>query len=79
MILMKASARRVINHGHHKSNHEKMYADMLIFLPWDSEEDFLGDACRSKEACEAMWEEYEEAVYSVKRQLNRLVTEALLL
>ena len=80
MVLLKKSSLRVLNTVKHKDKdmHARMYSDMLIYLPWDNEEEFLGEACRSEDVCQEMWEEYGEAALSVKTQLNNLVKEALL-
>ena len=50
-----------------------MYADMFLYLPWQYEEQFLGDANRSKEVSQAMWDEWGDAAKYLKKQLYCMI------
>ena len=78
LVLIKKSSLRVINTWNHKGKHSQMYSDLFLYLPWENEEEFLGEASRFEEACQEMWEMYGEAALSVKEQLKSLAKEALL-
>ena len=55
-----------------------MYADMFLYLPWQDEEQFFGDASRSEEVCQAMWDEWEDAAIDLKEQLYRMIKKSWL-
>ena len=62
LILLRNVPPRVIDTKKHKEDsHAQMYADMFLYLPWKDEEQFLGDASRSEEVCQAMWDEWGDA------------------
>ena len=42
------------------------------------EETFLGEASRSEEACQKMWDEWGEAAKDLKKQLYRKIKESWL-
>ena len=69
---------RVIDTQEHKDVHRQMYADMFLYLPWDNEEDFLGEARRSFDACKAKWNLLGHAALDLKQQLKELVKTSLL-
>ena len=46
-----------------------MYVDMFIYLPCEDEEQSLGEANRSKEVCQAMWDEWGDAAKDLKKPL----------
>ena len=55
-IMKRKRKPSVIDHKKHAAGtHDQMYADMFLYLPWDNEEEFLGEARRSEEVCKAMW------------------------
>ena len=69
----------IIDHKKHAAGtHEQMYADMFLYLPWQNEEEFLGEARRSEEACKAMWGVYGGAATELKEKLRRRIREARL-
>jgi len=55
-----------------------MYADLFLYVPWQDEETFLGEASRSEEACQKMWDEWGEAAKDLKKQLYRMIKESWL-
>ena len=70
MVLVNDGNQRVIDSKTHKDEHSKMYAAMFLYLPWQNEEEFLGEASRSEEACQALWDEYKEMALDLKEQLR---------
>ena len=76
--LIRSSSTRIIDTQVHKDVHRQMYADMFLYVPWDNEEDFLGEASRSLEACRAKWDLLGHAALDLKRQLKELVKSTLL-
>ena len=56
-ILLLMRRPRVLETQNHKDIHKQMYADMFLYIPWDNEERFLGDAKSAIEVCQAMWDE----------------------
>ena len=75
-ILLLMRRPRVLDTHDHKDIHKQMYADMFLFIPWDNEESFLGDAKRSIEVCQAMWDEYGEAAIDLKNQLRSIIKQS---
>ena len=57
----------------YKDEHSKMYADMFLYLPWQDEEEFLGEAKISEVACEALWDEFGEMALDLKEQLRLMI------
>jgi hypothetical protein len=49
LILLKNVPPRVIDTKKHKDLHAQLYADMFLYLPWQDEEQFLGEASRYEE------------------------------
>ena len=78
LLLLRSSSTRIIDTQEHRDAHRRMYADMFLYLPWDNEEDFLGEASRSFEACRAKWDLLGPAAQDLKRQLKELVKSTLL-
>ena len=78
LLLLRSSSTRIIDTQDHKDNHRRMYADMFLYIPWDNEEDFLGDASRSFEACRAKYDLLGPAALDLKQQLKELVKSSLL-
>ena len=66
MVRLRLENLRVTNTKHHGSKHEQMYSDMFLYVPWENEERFLGEARESEEACKALWDRYEESVRDLK-------------
>ena len=62
----------------HKDKHAQMYADMFLYVPWQDEEVFFGEASRSEEACQALWDLWGDAAKDQKRQLDRMIKESWL-
>ena len=62
----------------HRDVHKQMYADMFLYIPWDNEERFLGDAKSSIVVCQAMWDEYGEAAIDMKNQLRNMIKKSWL-
>ena len=77
-MLLTQAPPRVIDSMEHEDSHAAMYADMFLYLPWSKEEEFLGSACESEEACRDLWEIYGEAALDVKSQLIKMVKNAWL-
>ena len=78
LILIRSSSTRIIDTQVHEDVHRQMYADMFLYVPWDNEEDFLGEASRSFEACRAKWDLLGHAALDLKQQLKELVKSTLL-
>ena len=78
LILVKSSNTRVIDTQVHTEVHLQMYADMFLYVPWNNEEEFLGEASRSVEACRAKWDLLGHAALDLKQQLKELVKSTLL-
>ena len=55
-----------------------MYSDLFLYVPWENEEQFLGEARESEEACKALWDRYEESVRDLKNQLKSRIRSAWL-
>ena len=73
-IMMLVGKSRVVDYKKHApGSHAQRYADMFLYLPWENEEQFLGEARISEEACQKMWEEYGEAALNVKNQLKSMI------
>ena len=77
-ILILLTTPRVIDPKKHKDKHAQMYADLFLYVPWQDEETFLGEASRSEEACQKMWDEWGEAAKDLKKQLYRMIKESWL-
>ena len=73
LVLLTTGKPRVINPKKHKDKHAQMYADMFLYLPWQDEKQFLGEASRSKEVCQAMWDEWGDAAKDLKEQLYDMI------
>ena len=71
-MLVKDGNQRVIDSKKHTSDHAKQYADIFLYLPWDDEEDFLGESSRSMEACQAMWDVHKDMALDLKEQGEEL-------
>ena len=69
---------RVIDPKKHKDKLAQMYANMFLYIPWQDEEDFFGEASRSEEACQKLWEEWGDAAKYLKKQLYRRIKESWL-
>ena len=77
-MLLTRSPPRVLDSKKHQNSHASMYADMFLYLSWSNEEEFLGNAWKSEEACHDMWEIYGEAALDVKNQLKTVIKKAWL-
>ena len=73
LVLLKDNQPRILDTQQHNDEHEQMYADMFLYIPWSDEEQFLGEAQRSLPACCVMWEEWGHAAMDLKNQLRELV------
>ena len=78
LILLTTAPPRVINPKKHMDKHEQMYADMFLYVPWQDEEVFFGEASRSVEACQALCDLWGDAAKDLKRQLYRMIKESWL-
>ena len=78
LLLLRSSSTRIIDTQEHRDVHRQMYADMFLYLPWDNEEDFLGEARRSFDVCQAKWNLLGHAALDLKQQLKELVKTSLL-
>ena len=78
MVRLRSENLRVTSTKRHGSKHEQMYSDMFLYMPWEKEEQFLGEARESEEACQALWDRYEASVQDIKTQLTRRIRRALL-
>ena len=78
MVRLRPENLRVISTKSHRTKHEQMYSDMFLYVPWENEEQFLGEARESEEACQALWDRYEASVQDIKTQLTRRIRRALL-
>ena len=77
-ILLLMRRPRVLETQNHKDIHKQMYADMFLYIPWDNEERFLGDAKSSIEVCQAMWDEYGEVAIDMKNQMRNMIQKSWL-
>ena len=73
LILLTTTPSRVTDPKKHKYKHAQMYYAMVLYLPWQDEKQFLGDANRSKEVCQAMWDEWGDAAKDPKEQLYDMI------
>ena len=73
LILLRNVPQRVIDTKKHKDPHALMYSDMFLYLPWQDEEQFLGEASRSMEVCQAMWDKWGTAAKDLKKQLYDMI------
>ena len=78
LILMTTVLPTVIDPKKHKDKHAQMYADMFLYLPWQDGEQFLGEASRSEEVCQAMWDNRGDAAKDLKQQLYSKIKESWL-
>ena len=78
MVLVNDGKQRVIDSKKHKDKHSQMYADMFLYLPWQNEEEFLGESSRSEEACQALWDDFKEMALDLKEQLRLTIRNARL-
>ena len=67
LLLLRSSSTCVIDTQEHRDVRRQMYADMFLYLPWDNEEDFLGEARRSFDACKAKWNLLGHAALDLKQ------------
>ena len=44
----------------------QMYADMFLYIPWQDEEVFFGEAGRSEEAGQKLWDKWGDAAKDLK-------------
>ena len=54
LILLTTTPPRVIDPKKHMDKPAQMYADMFLYVPWQDEEVFFGEASRSVEAWQAL-------------------------
>ena len=78
MVRLRSENLKVTSTKHHGSKHEQMYSNMFLYVPWEKEEQFPGEARESEEACQALWDRYEASVQDIKTQLTRRIRRALL-
>ena len=78
LLLLRNVPPRVVYTNRHKDTHAQMYSDMFLYLPWQDEEQFLGEASRSFDHCQAMWDEYGAAALDLKQQLNEMIKQSWL-
>ena len=78
LILLTTTPPRVIDPKKHTDEHAQMYADMFLYVPWQDEEVFFGEASRSVEACQALRDLWGDAAKDLKRQLYRMIKESWL-
>ena len=78
MILLMTVPPRVIDHKKNKDKHAQIYADMFLYLPWQDEEQFHGEASRSEEACQALLDEWGDAAKDLKEQLYQMIKQSWL-
>ena len=78
MVRLRLENLRVMSSNHHGSKHEQMYSDMFLYVPWENEEQFLGEARESEEACKTLWERYKESIRDLKNQLKSRIRSAWL-
>ena len=78
MVLVRNGNQRVIDSKNHKDDHRRKYADMFLYLPWEDEEEFLGESSRSEEACLELWNVVGEMALDLKEQLRRMTRKARL-
>ena len=64
--------------SHSRDEHNKMYASLLMYLPWQNEVDYLGAAATSIETCQTMWEAHEEQCLSTAEELKRMLRNSAL-
>lgn len=76
LILMRRP--RVLDTQKHKDIHKQMYADLFLYIPWENEEQFLGEAKHSLEVCQALWDEHGQAAIDMKNQLRNTIKQAWL-
>ena len=67
---------RVLDTQKHKDIHKQMYADLFLYIPWENEEHFLGEAKSSMEVCQAKWDEYGQAAINMKNQLRNIIKQS---
>ena len=77
-ILLLMRRPRVLDTQKHKDIHKRMYADLFMYIPWEDEEQFLGEAKHSIEVCQAKWDEYGQAATDMKNQLRNIIKQAWL-
>ena len=77
-ILLLMRRPRVLDTQKHKDVHRQMYADLFMYIPWENEEQFLGEARHSMEVCQAKWDEYGQAAIDMKNQLRNINKQAWL-
>ena len=56
-----------------KTEHASMYANLLMYRPWQSEADYLGNAAASEESCQAMWETEQVNCQLTSEELKRMI------
>ena len=79
LLLLRSSSTRVLDTQEHKEQHRQMYGDMFLYVPWENEEEFLGNARRSIDDCQAKWNEWGAAAIDLKHQLQMLTRESFLM
>ena len=77
-ILLLMRRPRVLDTQKHKDIHKRMYADLFLYIPWENEEQFLGEAKSSIEVCQAKWDEYGQAAIDMKNQLRNIIKQSWL-
>ena len=61
-----------------KDQHSRTYANLLMYLPWKSEADYLGDAAASPEKCQEMWEDKQVTCQNTADELKRMLRDSIL-
>ena len=69
LVLLTRVPPRILDPQKYKDKHAQLYVDMFIYLPCRDEEQSLGDANRSKEVCQPMWDEWGDAEKDLKKPL----------
>ena len=77
-ILLLMRRPRVLDTQKHRDIHKQMYANLFLYIPWENEEQFLGEAKSSMEVCQAKWEEYGQAAINMKNQLRNIIKQSWL-
>ena len=76
--LLTSTPPRVIDSKKHKDKHVQMYTELFLYVLWQDEETFLGEASRSEEAGQKKWDEWGESAKDLKKQLYRKIKESWL-
>ena len=78
-MLLKSTSTRILDTKEHSDDHHQMYADMFLYIPWDSEEEFLGTAKNSIDDCQAKWNEFGHEALDIKNQIREKVKASLIM